>query len=223
MTTKKFSNALGNIGENYINEAATYSGKRKKETWVKWVSIAACLSLVVAGGIFGNIFNSPDTPDNTILSYFVITAHAATGETTDLSVASSCFNSVPASECKNLFGVDMPIFNFSVKPSDLKNNEAIYSRFDISIAYNDTVIDTSDGYIDKDEHISIAYIFSVSEGQTCGYSIMGWFTEPTDIIVTIIDKESREVVETITVNVNYNADRQGYNLEVTNLTTKFSE
>ena len=57
MTTKKFSNALGNIGENYINEAATYSGKRKKETWVKWVSIAACLSLVVAGGIFGNIFN----------------------------------------------------------------------------------------------------------------------------------------------------------------------
>ena len=29
MTTKKFSNALGNIGENYVDEAANYTVKKK--------------------------------------------------------------------------------------------------------------------------------------------------------------------------------------------------
>lgn len=218
MTTKKFSNALGNIGENYINEAVSYTPKRKKNTWVKWVSMAACLSLIIAGGLFGNIFHSPDTPDNSILSYFVITAQAANGETTELGLNDSCFNSGTSTE--NVFGVDMPLFNFSVKPSNLKDNEVIYSQFDISVSYNGTTVGWN-----KDEHIMVAYLIPTpnSDETSWSYSISGWFDEPTNIIVNIVDKESREIVETITVNVNYDADRSGYDLEVTNLTTKFDE
>jgi hypothetical protein len=55
------------------------------------------------------------------------------------------------------------------------------------------------------------------------YSITGWFTEPTDILINIAEKDSREIVETITVNVKYLADKQEYELELTNLTTKFLE
>ena len=222
MTAKRFSNALGNIGENYIYEAVTYT-QRKKNTWVKWVSIAACLSLAVMVVVLGGLFRAPDAPDgpdapdNNILSYFTITAHAASGESTDLALAEGCFNSAPAQQ-GNGFGVDMPLFHFSVTPSDLKNNEAIYDRFDISVSYNGSYVK------DKDEHISVAYLIPVQNtNEPWSYSIMGWFTESTDIVINIVEKDSREIVETITVNVHYIADRQEYELKVTNLTTLFAE
>lgn len=222
MTTKKFSSALGNIGESYVDEAVNYTPKRKKNSWVKWVSVAACISLIVMGGIFGSLFYYPDTPDvpkSNITSYFVITAHAANGESTDLTLADGCFNSAPAQE-GNGFGVDMPLFCFDVKPSDLENNEAVYERFDISISYNGTTVSVTD----KDEHVQLRYLIPTpNSNESWSYSITGWFAEPTDIIVHILDKESREIVEIITVNVNYLADKQEYELKVTNLTTKFSE
>ena len=215
MTTKKFSGALGNVDEKYITEATSYSANRSKHTWVRWVAIAACLSLIIAGGLLGNIFHSPDTPDNSILSYFVITAQAANGESTELSFTSSCINSGKPNH--NLFGHDMPLFHFDVKPSNLENNEAVYQRFDISISYNGTTVTV------KDEHISVAYLASAHSSQTYGYTIFGWFTEPTDVVVTITDKESKAVVEEMTVNVKYDANRQEYELKLTNLDTEYEK
>ena len=223
MKKENISDALNNIDFDMIEdvyESTKEKKKKPKSSWLKWGAIAACLSLAVAGGIFGNLFRSPDTPDvppKSILSYFVVTAHAANGESTELSVSSSCFSS--GTPKYNIFGHDMPLFHFDVKPSDLENNEAVYERFDISISYNGTTVTITD----KDEHISIAYLASVHSSQTYGYAIFGWFTEPTDIVVNILDKESREIVERITVNVKYLADKQEYELELTNLTTRFSE
>ena len=218
MKKEKLYEAIGEIDDNYINDAHLTAKKKSRPVWVKWVSMAACLSLIIAGGLFGNIFNSPDTPDNSILSYFVITAQAANGEITELGLHDSCFNSGTSKE--NVFGVDMPLFNFSVKPSNLKDNEAIYSQFDISVSYNGTTVGWN-----KDKHIMVAYLIPTpnSDETSWSYSISGWFDEPTNIIVNIVDKESREIVETITVNVNYDADRRGYDLEITNLTTKFND
>ncbi|MBE6638347.1 MAG: hypothetical protein E7616_02685 [Ruminococcaceae bacterium] len=51
MTTKKFSNALGNIGENYIDEAVNYTAKRKSNACMKWGAVAACFALVAVLGI----------------------------------------------------------------------------------------------------------------------------------------------------------------------------
>ena len=48
MTTKKFSKALGNIGENYVDEAVTYTATKKSTPWLKWGTIAACFLLVTA-------------------------------------------------------------------------------------------------------------------------------------------------------------------------------
>ncbi len=49
MNAKKFSEALGNVREDYVNEAATYRRSSKSLSWVKWGAAAACLCLVVAG------------------------------------------------------------------------------------------------------------------------------------------------------------------------------
>lgn len=222
MTNKNIYRSLGGLDPELVAKAAPAEKvqKKKKNAWVKRVSVAACISLIVIGGFFGNLFRSPDTPDvpeNNIMSYFAITAYAANGESTELNVTSSFISS--GTPKYNIFGHDMPLFCFDVKPSDLKSNEAVYQRFDISISYNGTTVTVAD----KDEHISIAYLASVHSPQTYGYSIFGWFTEPTDIIIHIVDKDSREIVEMITVNVKYLADKQEYELELTNLTTKFSE
>lgn len=223
MKKENISDALNNIDFDMIEdvyESTKAKKKKPKSSWLKWGAIAACLCLLVMGGIFGNLFHSPDTPDvpqKSVISYFVITAHAANGGATELGLADSCFNSAPAQE-GNGFGVDMPLFHFSITPSDLKNNEAIYDRFDISVSYNGSDVK------DKDDHISVAHLIATqNSNEPWSYSITGWFTEPTDILINIVEKDSREIMETITVNVKYLADKQEYELEVTNLTTKFSE
>ena len=224
MTNKNIYRSLGGLDPELVAKAAPVEKvqKNKKNAWVKWVSMAACLCLIIMGGVLGNLFRSPDVPENNIMSYFVITAYAANGESTELSVADSCFNSSGTPQ-DNIFGVDMPLFNFLVSPSDLKNNEAIYERFDISVSYNGTLVGGKDEYV-MDEHVMITYLISTTNpDEPWAYSILGWFTEPTDIIVQILDKESREIMETITVNVKYLADKQEYELELKNLTTKFSE
>lgn len=48
MTTKKFSNALGNIGESYVDEAVNYTAKKKSNAWLKWGAIAACFVFAFA-------------------------------------------------------------------------------------------------------------------------------------------------------------------------------
>ena len=216
MKEERILNVLGKVDEKYIKEAdPEVKSKRKAPAWTKWVAMVACLSLIITGGLFGNIFHSPDTPDNSILSYFVITAHAANGETKVLNVSDSF---VSSGEPKyNMFGHNIPLFSFDVEPSDLKSNEAVYQRFDISISYNGTPVKN------KDEHIMVAYLASAHTSQTYGYTIFGWFTEPTDVVVTITDKESKAVVEEITVNVKYDANLQEYELKLTNLDTEYGK
>ena len=219
MKEERILNVLGKVDEKYIKEAdPEVKSKRKAPAWTKWVAMAACLSLIIAGGLFGNIFHSPDTPDvpeNNIMSFFAITAHAANGETKVLNVSDSF---VSSGEPKyNMFGHNIPLFSFDVEPSDLKSNEAVYQRFDISISYNGTPVKN------KDEHIMVAYLASAHTSQTYGYTIFGWFTEPTDVVVTIADKESKAVVEEMTVNVKYDANRQEYELKLTNLDTEYAK
>ena len=221
MKKENISDALNNIDFDMVEdvyESTKAKKKKPKSSWIKWGAIAACLSLIVMGGIFGNLFHSPDTPDvpeNNIMSFFAITAHAANGETKVLNVSDSF---VSSGEPKyNMFGHNIPLFSFDVEPSDLKSNEAVYQRFDISISYNGTPVKN------KDEHIMVAYLASAHTSQTYGYTIFGWFTEPTDVIVTITDKESKAVVEEMTVNVKYDANRQEYELKLTNLDTEYAK
>lgn len=56
MTTKTFSHALGEIGDKYISEATSYTAAKKKNSWMKWGAVAACLCLVVIGAIVAPTF-----------------------------------------------------------------------------------------------------------------------------------------------------------------------
>ena len=206
--------------EEYVEQKDFLSKKkRRRDLWIRIGALAACLSLLVIGGVLGNVFrytDTPDFPENNIISYFAITAYAANGESTDLGLSYACISSTPEQQ-GNILGVDMPLFHFDIKPSDLEFNEAVYERFDISISYNGTPVGS------KDDHILVAYLANAHQSKPYAYSVIGWFTEPTNVVVTITDKESREIVETITVNVKYLADKKEYELKITNLDTKYAK
>lgn len=54
MKREKISEVMENINAKYVEEAATYAGKNravKKGIWYKWSAVAACVALVVIGGI----------------------------------------------------------------------------------------------------------------------------------------------------------------------------
>ena len=47
MTTKKFSDAMSELDNKYVDEALNYKRKAKKPIWVKWGAIAACVCLMI--------------------------------------------------------------------------------------------------------------------------------------------------------------------------------
>lgn len=47
MSTKKFSEAMSELDNKYVEEAMNYKKKAKKPVWLKWGTMVACLAVVV--------------------------------------------------------------------------------------------------------------------------------------------------------------------------------
>ena len=60
MKKEELYETIENIDEKFINEAENYSAKRKKASWIKYASIAACFLLVVCGITLGNSLLTSD-------------------------------------------------------------------------------------------------------------------------------------------------------------------
>ena len=72
MKEKRILNAIGQVNEEYIVEAAPARKARKQPKWIKWGAVAACLCFVLAGVLFSS---TPTTPGFSL----VMTAYAADG------------------------------------------------------------------------------------------------------------------------------------------------
>lgn len=69
MNSKKFSEAMSELDNKYVDEALNYKRKAKKKakkfSWTKWGAMAACLCLIAVGAFALPHFinnNTPDTP-----------------------------------------------------------------------------------------------------------------------------------------------------------------
>ena len=51
MNSKKFTEAMSELDNKYVDEAINYKKKAKKPVWVKWGTMAACFCLVVVGAL----------------------------------------------------------------------------------------------------------------------------------------------------------------------------
>lgn len=70
MTKKTISDAVTNISAEYIEKAADYSAKKKKNgsVWFKWATMAACFTLVAVIGI-GFLTNKPTDFNDLMANY----------------------------------------------------------------------------------------------------------------------------------------------------------
>lgn len=66
MTHEKLYEVLGDINAKHIEEAHMTTAKIKMPAWVKWSAMAACLCLVVVGGVWKNLTSSKNF--NTMLT-----------------------------------------------------------------------------------------------------------------------------------------------------------
>ncbi len=66
MNSKKFSEAMSELGNKYVDEAINYKKKTKKPSWLKWGALAACLCLVIVGVVsISDWQNDPQTGQGT--------------------------------------------------------------------------------------------------------------------------------------------------------------
>ena len=63
MKKEKLYEAIGDINENYVNEAHM-TARKSRPGWLRWGAMAACLALVVMVAMVAmpTIFNNTDTP-----------------------------------------------------------------------------------------------------------------------------------------------------------------
>ena len=228
MTNKNIYESLGSLDPALIEKAAPAEevqfaapkkADRKKNAWVKWLTVAACACLVISGSVLlGGLF-SEDSPNDDIVSGFVITAYAENGELTELGAENRVLNvlssSVGQNNQGNIFGVNMPLFHFKVRPSGaIESNETLFAKYELSVSYNGKIVEGTD------EHVMVACSTYAQgfEGESA-FLVMGWFEDPTDITISILEKESREIVQTLYVNVSYMPHKNAYELRYVDLNT----
>ena len=68
MNSKKFSEAMGELDNKYVDEAINYKKKAKKPGWIKWGAMAACLCFVVCAFAIPRLFEKPNNSTSGDLS-----------------------------------------------------------------------------------------------------------------------------------------------------------
>jgi len=210
MNERALIEGASSISENTIERFLRYEEKIKTSTKffslhrLKIAAVAACICIFVLSGIFSIVFPMFETTPNDNGSYFVLKAHAASGELQELNLFEGTFNSAPSDT--NIFGVDQPLFDFRIALTDSTGKRMSVFDVDISISYNGSEVDWT-----NDKHIMVSYMYQ-SQGRNTpvGYCVSGWFEEPTDIIIKIIDKKTGVTLEKYILNVSYFSDREEY-------------
>ncbi len=201
MKRTDISRALSDISDQYIKEAAE-EPRGKKPVWGRVIAVAACLVLTLFAVEVPSLF-SPRTEHPTTL--FSLSAYASDNTSSRLDFEQSVRSSV--GDVGNIFGVDMPMFNLSVEP---KGGSDIFYQYQVELSYKGSTV------TGKDKHVMVAAQVPAKgyEG-VCQYVITGWFTEPTDLTITVKEKESDRVVEAHTVHIRYLPEKREYELTVT--------
>lgn len=211
MNNNDLFRSFSEIDERALIETEAY--KKRNSTHAIVGLIAASLAIVLL--VSGILYLSPaDNPNQMPCPWFVVTAQAAEGDWNELGLNDGFFNSGGTNQSFSLFPVDVPLFNFVVKPSDWDNYENEYGKFEVVVSYNGKKVES------LDDHVVVFHVFPLyGSNASYEYHVTGWFERTTDIDITIVDKSTGFVVEGITVNVEPQQDKSVYQLTVTNVET----
>lgn len=197
--------SIGQIDEQTLINAEV-SRKRKAVHGLRL--IAACLAVVLVAFGFSYLFHT----DRSVSKWFVITAQAAEGDWNRLEMNEGFFNSGGTGH--GIFPADVPLFHFVIQPSDWNNYENEYGKFEVVVSYNGKKVES------LDDHVVVFVLYPLyGSNASYEYDVTGWFEEPTDVTITIVDKTTDKIIEEQTVNVCYDTSSEAYRLTVTDVQT----
>ncbi len=183
--------------------------QKRRAYWIKLSAVAACFVLVLSICLVPMLDFSDPSELSDYHFMLALTVHAADGTAQSMELDQTILQSSVSGI--NAFGKDVPTFEFYVAPVE-QGEEDIFEKYYIEISYGGKVVE------DKDEHIRLLYAVPGEGIYGIGrYGIIGWFEETTDIVVTLKDKNSSELIERMTVNVVYSEADTAYKLTLTEL------
>ena len=122
MKREKISDAVGNINEKYLEEAADYMPSVSTPR-IKWISLAACFCLIFVGGLVGLVGNQ-DEPNATKGNPYDETYNDANANYTVFSVG----NGILKLEIYDCYTIPNEADVISVRISSKKNSSTVYFR-----------------------------------------------------------------------------------------------
>lgn len=202
--------SLSEIDDDALLAAEGSDLPRKKHPYIK--ILAACLMLVLCiGGFFYHLRNADSSRSP---SLFSIVAYAENGVLEEYTLHSSFLNSGGTDE--NIFGVDVPLFDFTLQPSRMAEDPEEYTFFDFRVSVS------IEGKSKKEiqRHVLVGYSGpAVGSDVPYQYFVLGWFEEDTVMTITFSDAKTGDLLEEHTVLVQPLTDSQTYRITVTNITT----
>lgn len=205
---------------NEIDDATLLSTEQSHKRRIKYPlikAIAACLALVICGlGLYFHL--RKPAPCDTTAPWFGITAYAENGVMEELQLNCSFANSYESKT--NIFGNEKPLFNFDIKPKKVAGDQESFSIYncDIFVSYNGKTLDFR-----GDDHIRVAYTTTAvgypGYPSSPGYSVFGWFDEPTTLIISISHCDTGELLEKYSVLVTPTPETENYELTVLEIQT----
>ncbi len=215
MNTNDLYRSIGEVEDDLLLRTEA------KTRYLHPVLRVAAASLVLILGIFGfSALFAPEAPEDTPTPWFIVTAQAADGEEVELDRNDGVLNSafdpedLAAGPSGSFFDPNAsksaPVFSFYLNPTEWASDATIGNASDyisLSVSYDGKEVDG------RDKNVMIG--FSLSK-DIWRYWIVGRFEEPRDVTITITvrDAKSKEIIETIIVDVKYSADAQAYELSV---------
>lgn len=200
--------SFSEIDDDTLLDAESSDIPRRKHPFIK--IIAACLLLVLSLAGYFHFFHFAGADRGG--SLFSIVAHAENGVLEEYTLNSSFLNSGGTDE--NIFGVDVPLFDFTLQPSRMAENPEEYTFFDFRVSVS------IEGKSKKEiqRHVLVGYSGPVvGSDAPYEYFVLGWFEEDTVMTITISDAKTGDILEEHTVLVQPLTDSQAYQITVTEI------
>lgn len=227
---KTLYDAMSDIDDEYIEDAFAKPHRPIRNTVIRWSALACILALVFSLQALlpylapdSGTPSYPSSPSESVGrkppltleeifrngGLFAITAYAAGTEEEVVYNLNSTFRNfvdVPENERQEFEGVDV-LFSFFIHrlPENMYDFDLIYEYDDVVSVNRDT---------DHIHGMDVAYQDENGEWQGKIY-ITGWFNKPTDFSITMFDSDNNQVLQKMTMHIEFDEEENVYLLTVT--------
>lgn len=195
----KLFDAVSDIDYKFIDEALVQNARNISQGLKRFIAIAAIMILLFTAPLILEQHLHPLTAMVLLEgSPFRTTVSAGGGYSQNLK--DRIINYITRSSWEEFprFG-DHTTFLLSLNPTEWDREGSVAEEYYVILEYNGTPA----GHPLYDEHVMLTETPN-------RFDILGWFDEPTDLVVTFVKRETNTVVQTQTIHIEYDKMTDSY-------------